>query len=184
MYITLIINIYAIQFNSARSVFTSASLDRVTNSAHDTWVGSESTKISYAKRWQRGLVGRNHPAEAIPFGGMVRRYLIIYIANLLLLTNECQQCSSTDYALGVANNTSHILATIAHFSRLLGLRFGSTLACARETSSTVILSVYAWFYPSCCWTKIAPPAPTCNSPFTHNSCVMNTIICKRSEFKV
>ncbi len=36
MYITLIINIYAIQFNSARSVFTSALLDRVTKSSHDT----------------------------------------------------------------------------------------------------------------------------------------------------
>ena len=30
------------------------------------------------------------------------------IVNLLLLTNECQQRSSTDYALGVGHNTSHI----------------------------------------------------------------------------
>jgi len=55
-------------------------------------------------------VGRNRPAEAISFDGMVRRYLIIYNINLLLLTNECQQCGSTDYMLGVAHNTSHILA--------------------------------------------------------------------------
>ena len=35
----------------------------------------------------------------------------------------------------------------------------------------------AQFDPSCCWTKIATPIPTCNSPstFTHNSCVMSTI---------
>ncbi len=54
-------------------------------------------------------MGRNRPAEAMPFDGMVRRYLIIYSVNLLLLTNECQQRSSTDYALGVAHNTSHII---------------------------------------------------------------------------
>jgi hypothetical protein len=54
-------------------------------------------------------VGRNRPAEAMPFDGMVRRYLIIYIVNLLLLTNKCQQRNSTDYALGVAYNTSRIL---------------------------------------------------------------------------
>ena len=62
-------------------------------------------------------MGRNRPAEAMPFDGMVRRYLTIYIVNLLLLTNECQKRSSTDYALGVAHkhNISHILATIANF---------------------------------------------------------------------
>ena len=54
-------------------------------------------------------MGRNRPAEAMPFDGMVQRYLIIYSVNLLLLTNECQQRSSTGYALGVAHNTSHIL---------------------------------------------------------------------------
>jgi len=37
------------------------------------------------------------------------------------------------------------------------------------------LSTYALFDLSCCWTKIAPPVPTCNSPFTHGSCVMSTI---------
>jgi hypothetical protein len=57
-------------------------------------------------------MGRNRPAEAMPFDGMVRRYLIIYSVNLLLLTNECQQRSSTDYALGVAHNTSRILARV------------------------------------------------------------------------
>jgi len=45
----------------------------------------------------------------MPFDGMVRRYLIIYDINLLLLTNECQQRGSTEYALGVAHNTSCIL---------------------------------------------------------------------------
>jgi len=40
------------------------------------------------------------------------RYLIIYSVNLLLLTNECQQRSSTDYALGVAHNTSRIFARV------------------------------------------------------------------------
>jgi len=46
-------------------------------------------------------VGRNRPAEAMPFDGMVRRYLITYNVNLLPLTNDCQQRGSTDYALGV-----------------------------------------------------------------------------------
>ena len=51
---------------------------------------------------------------------------MIYIVKLFLLTNKCQQRGSTDYVLGVAHNTSHILilATIANFSRLL--RLGST----------------------------------------------------------
>ena len=56
-------------------------------------------------------MGRNRPAEVMPFDGMVRR-LIIYNVNLLLLTNECQQRSSTDYAIGVAHNTSRILARV------------------------------------------------------------------------
>jgi len=81
-------------------------------------------------------MGRNRPTKAMPFDGMVRRYLIIYTVNLLLLTNECQQSSLTDYALGVAHNTLHIPATIANFSRSLGLRFGNILACAWERSST------------------------------------------------
>ena len=38
--------------------------------------------------------------------------MIIYSVNLLLPTNECQQRGSTDYALGVAHNTSHILARV------------------------------------------------------------------------
>ena len=57
-------------------------------------------------------MGRNRPAEAMPFDGMVRRYFIIYIVNLLLLTNDCQQRGSTDYTLGVAHNTSRILARV------------------------------------------------------------------------
>ncbi len=57
-------------------------------------------------------MGRNRPAEAMPFDGMVRGYFIIYIVNLLLITNECDQRGSTDYALGVAHNTSRILARV------------------------------------------------------------------------
>ncbi len=57
-------------------------------------------------------MGRNRPAKAMPFDGMVRRYLIIYSVNILLLTNECQQRSSTDFALGVAHNTSPILTKV------------------------------------------------------------------------
>ena len=74
-------------------------------------------------------MGRNRPAEAMPFDGMVRRYLIIYIVNLLLLTNDCQQRGSTDYALGVAHNTSHILSGKRHVEPTIGwlcvLRFNS-----------------------------------------------------------
>ena len=51
-----------------------------------------------------------------------------YIVNLLLLTNECQQRSSTDCAHGVAHNTSrNIPATIANFSRSLRLWRQETL---------------------------------------------------------
>jgi hypothetical protein len=71
-------------------------------------------------------VGRNCPAKAMPFDGMVRQYLIINTVNLLLLTNGCQQRSSTDYALGVAHITGRTQATIANFSCSLRLRFSST----------------------------------------------------------
>ncbi len=91
------------------------------------------------------------------------RYLIIYSVNLLLLTNECQQRSSTDYALGVAHNTSHILRL---FPRLLRLHIGM---CSRRSSNGLILPVYTRFHPSYCWTKIAPPVPSCNSPFYNHS---------------
>jgi hypothetical protein len=104
-------------------------------------------------------VGRNRPAEAMPFDGMVRRYLIIYIVNLLLLTNEYQQRSSTDYALGVAHNTSHILQL---FPRSLQLHIGM---CSRRSSNGLNISANARFHPSCCSTKIASPVPSCNSPF-------------------
>jgi len=83
-------------------------------------------------------VGRNCPAKAMPFDGMVRRYLITYNVNLLPLTNDCQQRGSTDYALGVAHNTLDISATIANFSRLLQSvqpHMRPTSACARERSS-------------------------------------------------
>ena len=49
--------------------------------------------------------------------------------NLLLLTNDCQQRGSTDYALGVAHNTSHILSGKRHVEPTIGcvcvLRFNS-----------------------------------------------------------
>jgi hypothetical protein len=75
-------------------------------------------------------MGCNRPAEAMPFDGMVKRYLINYIVNLLLITNECDQRNSTDYALGVAHNTSHILQI---FPRLLRLHI---LACVQEGART------------------------------------------------
>jgi hypothetical protein len=84
-----------------------------------------------------GLVGRNCSAEAMPFDGMVRQYLIIYIVNLLLLTKQVPAAHSTYNVLGVAQNTLHIIpATTANFSCSLGLQFSSTLACAWETSLT------------------------------------------------
>jgi len=95
----------------------------------------------------------------------VRRYLIIYIVNLLLLTNKCQQRSSTDYALSVAHNTSRILATIANFSRWLRLPFGRISACAWEkslmSSSFHVCSVWSELVLN----KIELPVPTCNSTF-------------------
>jgi hypothetical protein len=129
-------------------------------------------------------VGRNHPAEAMPFDGMVRRYLIIYIVNLLLLTNECQQRSSTDYALGVVSwvNTTLSHNWLAQRPPITRLRN----VCHRSGANTIVPSQMAGFGrpmplarfdPSCCWTKIAHPIPTCNFPFTftHDSCVMSTI---------
>ena len=116
-------------------------------------------------------MGRNRPAEAMPFDGMVRRYLIIYSINLLLLTNECQQRGSTDYALGVAHNTSHILQL---FPRSLQLHIGM---CSRRSSNGLNISANARFHPSCCSTKLhlqflrAIPLFT----FTHDSLVMSTI---------
>ncbi len=98
-------------------------------------------------------MGRNRPAKAVPFDGMVWRYLIIYIVNLLLLTNECQQRGSTVYALGVAHNTSHILQLSP---RSLQLHIGM---CLRKSLNGLVLSANAWFHQSCCSTKIAPPVP-------------------------
>ena len=60
-------------------------------------------------------MGRNCPAEAMSFDGMVRQNLIICIM-LPMLANECSRSGFTDYTLGVAHNTSRILATIANFS--------------------------------------------------------------------
>jgi hypothetical protein len=116
-------------------------------------------------------VGRNRPAAAMPFDGMVRRYLIIYSVNLLLLTNECQQRISTDYALGVAHNTSHIL-------RLSPARSDSTSACVREGARTgSFFQRTLGFIRAIAGRKFhlqflrAIPLFT----FTHNSCVMSTI---------
>ena len=53
---------------------------------------------------------------------------IIYIVTYLL-TNKCPTSRSTDYALGVAHNTSRILATIANFSPA---HSDSTSACVQE----------------------------------------------------
>jgi len=100
-------------------------------------------------------VGRNRPAEAMPFDGMVRRYLRIYILLTYSLTNERSRSGSTDYALGVAHNTSHILRL---FPRLLRLHIGM---CSRRSSNGLILPAYARFHPS--------------FTITHDSCVMSTI---------
>jgi hypothetical protein len=81
------------------------------------------------------------------------------IVNLLLLTNECQQRSSTYYALGVAHNTSSILQLSP---RSLRLHIGM---CSRRSLNGLILSANARFHPSCCSTKITCPVPLCNSPF-------------------
>ncbi len=122
-------------------------------------------------------MGRNRLAKAMPFNGMVWRYLIIYIVNLLLITNKCNQRGSTDYALGVAHNTSHILQLPP---RSLRLHIGM---CLRKSSSRLNISANTWFHPSCCSTKIAPPLFLCAIPlftFTHNSRVMSTI-CQSSS---
>ena len=108
-------------------------------------------------------MGRNCPAEAMPFDGMVRRYLIIYILLTYLLTNERSQSGSTDYALGIAHNTSHILRLSPHSLRLhIGM-------CSRRSLNGLVLSTNTRFHPSCCSTKIAPTVPSCNSPFHFHS---------------
>ena len=80
-------------------------------------------------------MGRNRPAKAMPFDGMVQRYFHNLYRVTYARTNKCLQSGFTDYALCVAHNTSRILATIANFSRSLRLQFGRTLACAQERSS-------------------------------------------------
>ena len=127
-------------------------------------------------------MGRNCPAEAMPFNGMVRRYLIIYIVNLLLKTNQCQQRSSADYALGVTRNTLHIPGTIANFSPLARTPIRQHIGkCLGDEFGRLILSAYTQFDLSCCWTKIALPVPLCISPFTfiHDPFVMITICHQR-----
>jgi hypothetical protein len=133
-------------------------------------------------------VGRNRPAEGMPVDGMVRRYFTIYNVNLLLITNECDQRRSTDYALGVAHNTSHIRQLLPTFPACLDSDsaaywhvLGRRVQQAHSFSVYLVLSE---LYLSCCWMKIAPPVPTCNSPFTHISCVMSTISSRvSSKFK-
>ena len=74
-------------------------------------------------------MGRNRPAEAMPFDGMVRRYLIIYIVNLLLLTNEpaapfnrlCARCC-TQHLTHTRSGKRHVEPTI---DWLCVLRFNS-----------------------------------------------------------
>jgi len=53
----------------------------------------------------------------------------ISISSTYLLTNKCPRSRSTDYALGVAHNTSCTLETIANFSPA---RSDSTSLCVQE----------------------------------------------------
>ncbi len=96
------------------------------------------------------------PCHSMAWSGGIS---LIYNINLLPLTNEHSRSSSTDYALGVAHNTSHILRLLP---RSLRLHIGM---CSRRSSNGLILPAYARFHPSYCWKKIAPPVPSCNSPF-------------------
>ena len=119
-------------------------------------------------------MGRNRPAEAMPFNDMVWRYLIIYIVNLFLPTNETAAGFNRLCAWCCTQHLMHTGNYCQLFPRSLRLHIGM---CLRRSLNGLILSAYAWFHPSCCWTKIAPPVPSCNSPFTftHDSCVMSTI---------
>ncbi len=126
-------------------------------------------------------MGCNHPAKAMSFDDMVRWYLMIYIVKLFLLTNK-QVPAVRFNRLCAWCCTQHLTHTdTGNYCKLFPLaptRFDRTWACAQENEFDELLfprAAYAWFDPSCCWTKIAPPVPTCNSPFTHNSCVMSTI---------
>ena len=47
-----------------------------------------------------------------------------------------------------------------YFSRSLNLHISM---CTRRSSNRLVLPAYARFHPSCCWTKIARPVPSCNS---------------------
>ena len=84
---------------------------------------------------------------------------IIYISLTYSLTNECSRSRSTDYTLGVAHNTSCILQLSP---RSLRLHIGM---CSRRSLNGLVISANARFHPSCCSTKIAPPVPSCKSPF-------------------
>jgi len=102
-------------------------------------------------------VGRNRPAEDMPFDGLVRRYLITYNVNLLPLTNDCQQRGSTDYALGVAHNTSgkrHVEPTIGWLRVLRSLDSKMSVIVAALTLASYVQIPFT---------------------FTHDSRVMSTI---------
>ena len=94
------------------------------------------------------------PCHSMAWSGGIS---IIY--NVNLFTNKQALSGSTDYALCVAHNTSHILRL---FPRSLQLHIGM---CLRRSSNGLILPAYTRFHPSYCWRKIAPPVPLCNSPF-------------------
>ncbi len=120
-------------------------------------------------------MGRNPPAEAMSFDGMVRKYLITYNVNLLPLTNKCQQRGSTDYALGVAHNTLHIKG---NYCQLFPAHSDSTSACVREGVQTgSFFQCTLGFIRAVAERKLhiqflhAIPL----FMFTHDSCVMSTI---------
>ena len=140
-----------------------------------TVLDNQQSYEGYAERWPGGLVGPNRPAEAMPFNGMVRRYSIIYIVNLFLLTNKSAAWFNKLYAQCCTQHLTHTGNYCQLFPRSPRLDIGMFL---RRSSNGLIISAYAWFHPSCCWTKIAPPVPSCNSPFhVHSRLLCNEEHC-------
>ncbi len=116
-------------------------------------------------------MGRNRPAEAMPFDGMVRRYLIIYIVNLLL--------HKTSTSSAVQQIMRSVLHTTPHtYSNFSPARSDSTLVCVREGARTgSIFQLTLDFIQAVARRKLhlqflrAIPLFT----FTHDSRVMSTI---------
>jgi len=85
------------------------------------------------------------------------------MVNLFLLTNESAAWFNRLCAQCCTQHLAHMGNYFQLFPRSILLHIG--IMCSRRSLNGLILSAYTRFHPSCCWIKVAPPVPLCNSPF-------------------